>query len=121
MTLIIGLVISHLDYANAILVSLPDTDIHKLQQVQNMAAKLIFNKDKHDSVTDCFMKYHWLPILSRSNFKLLTLTYKCLNDQVPKYLCNMLNVNTTNEQLLRSNSQCKRLVVLIVRLQSFAA
>ena len=30
-TLVMGLVISHLDYTNAILVSLPDTDIHKLQ------------------------------------------------------------------------------------------
>ena len=32
-TLVMGLVISHLDYANAILVGLPKTDIHKLQQV----------------------------------------------------------------------------------------
>ena len=30
-TLVIGLVISHLDYNNAILVGLPHTDIHKLQ------------------------------------------------------------------------------------------
>ena len=30
-TLVMGLVISHLDYANAILVGLPETDIHKLQ------------------------------------------------------------------------------------------
>ena len=45
-TLVMGLVISHLDYANAVLVGLPETDIHKLQCVQNMAAKLILNKDK---------------------------------------------------------------------------
>ena len=30
-TLVMGLLISHLDYANVILVGLPDTDIHKLQ------------------------------------------------------------------------------------------
>ena len=47
-TLVMGLVISHLDYKNAILFGLSDTDIHKLQQMQNMAAKLILNKDKHD-------------------------------------------------------------------------
>ena len=91
-----GLVISHLDYTNAILVSLPDIDIHKLQQVQNMAAKLILNKDKHDSVT-VFTKLHWLPIQTRINFKLLTLTYKCLNHQAPEYLCNQLTVNAINE------------------------
>ena len=120
-TLVMGLVISHLDYANAILVGLPETDIHKLQWVQNMVAKLILNKDKHDSVTDCFIKLHWLPIRAGIHFKILTLTYKCLNDQAPEYLCNLLTVNETNDRLLRSSSQYKRLIVPFVRLQTFTA
>ena len=99
-TLVIGLVILHLDYANG----LPETDIHKLQQVQNIAVKLILNKDKHDSVTDCFITLHWLPIRTRIHFKILTLTYKCLNNQVPEYICNLLTVNETNDRCLRSSS-----------------
>ena len=83
-TLVMGLVISHLDYANVILVGLPETDIHKLQWVQNMAAKLILNKNKYDSVTECFKKLHLLPIRIRIHSKILTLTYKCLNNQVPE-------------------------------------
>ena len=74
-TLVMGLVILHLDYANAILVGLPETDIYKLQWVQNMAANLILNKDKHDSVNECFPKFHWLPIRTRIHLKILTLTY----------------------------------------------
>ena len=62
-TLVMGLVISHLDYANAILVGLPETDIHKLQQVQNMVDKLILNKDKHDSVTD----FHKAPLVTHQD------------------------------------------------------
>ena len=120
-TLVIGLVISHLDYANAILVGLPETDIHKLQWVQNMTAKLILNKDKHDSVNDCFIRLHWLPIRTRIHFKILTLTYKCLNGQTPEYLCNLLTVNETNDRCLRSSSQYRRLIVSFVRLQTFAA
>ena len=120
-TLFMGLVISHLDYANAILVGLPETDIHKLQHVQNMAAKLILNKDKQDSVTECFKKLHWLPIRTRIQFKILTLTYKCLNGQVPEYLCDLLTVNETNERCLRSSSQYRRLIVPFVRLHTFAA
>ena len=116
-----GLVISHLDYVNAILVGLPDTDIHKLQQVQNKVAKLIFNKDKHDSVTECFIKLHWLPIRTRIHFKTFTMTYKYINDQAPEYLCNLLTVNETNDRLLRSSSQYKRLIVPFVRLQTFTA
>ena len=86
-----------------------------------MVAKLILIKDKHDSVTDCFIKLHWLPIRTRIHFKLPTLTYKCLNDQAPEYLCNLLNMNATNDRLLRSSSQYKRLVVPFVRLQTFGA
>ena len=120
-TLVLGLVISHLDYANAILVGLPESDIHKLQWVQNMVAKLILNKDKHDSVTDCFIKLHWLPMGTRIHFKILTLTYKCLNGQAPEYLCDLLTVNETNNRCLRSSSKYKRLIVHFVRLQTFAA
>ena len=86
-----------------------------------MAAKLIFNKDKYDSATDCFIKLHWLHIWTRINFKLLTLTYKCLNGQASEYVCNLLTVNTINERPLRSSSQYKRLVVPFVRQQTFAA
>ena len=72
-----------------------------------MVAKLILNKDKHDSVTDCFIKLHRLPIRTRIHFKLLTLIYKingkCLNDPAPAYLCNLLTVNATNERILRSS------------------
>ena len=61
-----------------------------------MVVKLILNKDKHDSVTDCFIKLHWIPIRTRIHFKLLTLTYKCLNHQAPEY---PLTVNATNERI----------------------
>ena len=107
-TLVMDLVISHVDYANAILVGLPETDIHKLQWVKNMAGKLILN---NDSVTECFKKLHWLPIKTRIHFKILTLTYKCLNNQVPEYLCNLLTINETNDRQLRSSSQYRRLIV----------
>ena len=40
-TLALGLVISHLDYCNAILVGLPDTDISCLQRIQNICAKTV--------------------------------------------------------------------------------
>ena len=46
-----GLVISQLDYANAILYGLPDNVVKQLQHVQNAAAKVIFQKRKYDHVT----------------------------------------------------------------------
>ena len=71
--------------------------------------------------TECFKKLHWLPIRIRIHIKLLTLTYKCLNNQVPEYLSNLLTINETNDKLLRSSSQYKRLIMPFIRLQTFAA
>ena len=42
-TLIVGLVISHLDYANSMLIGIPECDLKRLQHVQNIAAKLVLN------------------------------------------------------------------------------
>ena len=40
-TLMSGLVLSHLDYANALLTGIPRTDLDKLQRVQNFAARVV--------------------------------------------------------------------------------
>ena len=40
-TLALALVISHLDYCNAILADFPDTDISCLQRIQNICAKTV--------------------------------------------------------------------------------
>ena len=47
--LMLGLVMSHHDYMNAILINLPQREIQKLQRIQNMAAKIVLCKSKHES------------------------------------------------------------------------
>ena len=47
----LGLVISHLDYANALYSGLPDVDIKKLQRIQDIAAKIVTQRGKYDSST----------------------------------------------------------------------
>ena len=83
--MVFGLVTSHLDYANALYIGLPDCDIAKLQQVQNAAAKLVLNKTKYDSATEALKELHWLPIRCRVIHKLLTLVYKALKGNAPKH------------------------------------
>lgn len=90
-TLVVALVISHLDYANCILSNLPKKDIRLMQRVQNMAAKLICNKSKYDSNTECLKHLHWLPIEYHIKYKNLCAVYKCLNDKGPRYLKNLLS------------------------------
>ena len=83
-TLVQGLVISHLDYANATLAGLPSYLIGKVQKVQNVAAKLILNKKKFDSSTECMKESHWLPIRARIAFKVLMLVSSAYTT---KHLC----------------------------------
>ena len=44
-TLVLGTVMSNPDYSNGILAGLPDVDICRMQQVQNIAAKLVVLND----------------------------------------------------------------------------
>ena len=75
---VLGLVISHLDYANALYSGLPDIDIKKLQRIQNMAAKMVVGYDRYDSSTAALKALHWLPIRSRIKFKVCTLVLRSL-------------------------------------------
>ena len=47
--LMLGLVMSHLDYVNAILINLPQREIQKLQRIQNMSAKIPLCKSKYEN------------------------------------------------------------------------
>ncbi len=62
--LVQAIVISRLDYCNALLAGLPSCTIKPLQMIQNAAARL---------VTPLFISLHWLPVAARIKFKTLLL------------------------------------------------
>ena len=117
--LVLGLVILHIDYCNSLFVDLPETDISKLQRIQSVGAKLVFNKPRSHSATETLRQLHWLPI-QRIKHKLLIIVFKCLNDKAPAYLKNILVLNG-NRRGLRSENDIQRLVVPLVRNKTFAA
>ena len=119
--LVLGLVLSHLDYSNAIFVGLPDKDIKAMQRVQNAAAKMVLLKTKYDSSTDALKSLHWLPIKYRVDHKMLTLVYKCLHDKALDYLKNLLMVIGDSERSMRLNSQYMRLLIPKTTKKMFAA
>ncbi len=67
------IVISRLDYCNALLAGLPSNTIKPLQMIQNAAARLVFNEPKRAHVTPLFVSLHWLPVAARIQFKTLML------------------------------------------------
>ena len=120
-TLVSALVLSHLDYANAILSGLPEVDIKKMQCIQNMVAKLVLNCSTMESSTCCLKNLHWLPISARIKHKLLTITYKCLNGEAPEYLSDLLSVIPESRRMLRLSNKYKQLVFPKVKRKTFAA
>jgi hypothetical protein len=119
-TLVRGLVLSHLDYANAILLGLPECDIKKLQRVQNMAAKVTLSKGKYDSSTECLKALHWLPVRHRITHKVLCLVYKALHGAAPKYMTEMLTLKQQRRGSLRSNEDYMTLEEPCTKRKTFA-
>jgi hypothetical protein len=78
--IVVALVISHLDYANALYYGLPRCKLVKLQRMQNVAAKLVLGRRRMDSSRQSLADLHWLPIEYRIRYKICLLVYKCLND-----------------------------------------
>jgi hypothetical protein len=104
-----SLVLSRLDYANAVLLGANSTDILRLQRLQNWSAKLIFRANKRDHATPFIKELHWLTIKNRITFKILVMVYKCLNGLGPSYLATILSLYSPARTGLRSSSDTTRL------------
>ena len=96
--------IIHIDYTNAILFRSTAQVITKFQSLQNMCAKLILRRSKYSSSMESLFKLHWVPVCQRINYKILTLTHKCIQEQAPKYLQDLINIKQKQGRNLRSNN-----------------
>ncbi len=109
------LVISRLDYCNALLAGLPSSTMKPLKIIQNVAARLVFNEPKRAHVTPLFVSLHWLPVAARIKFKTLRLAYRTATGSVPAYFHSPMAIYIPSRSL-RSASK-RRLVVPSQRLK----
>ncbi len=104
--LVQALVLSRLDYCNALLAGLPASSIKPLQLTKN------FNEPKRTHVTPLFINLHWLPIAAQCiKFKALMFAFKTTSGSAPLYLNSLLQTYMPSRSL-RSASE-RRFIVII--------
>jgi len=91
--LVLSLVITRIDYCNAVLAGLPASSLAPLQRVQNAAARLVLGLDRRAHITPALKRLHWLPVKYRVLFKLATLMHRCLYRCCPAYLMDIVTIN----------------------------
>eukprot|EP00919_Chromeraceae_sp_WS-2016_P006950 GHVR01016250.1.p1 GENE.GHVR01016250.1~~GHVR01016250.1.p1 ORF type:complete len:226 (+),score=-8.28 GHVR01016250.1:195-872(+) len=98
------LVLSRLDYGNALLYRIHENLLARVQRIQNAAARLILHIPPREHITPALVSLHWLPVHQRIQFKIMCLTYHCLNGSAPAYL--QADVRPyTQERILRSSKK----------------
>ncbi len=88
--LIHAFVTSRLDQNNSLLAGAPKQQLRKLQYLQNSAVRLLTGTRRSEHIIPVPRDLHWLPVYQRIDFKILIVTYKCLNGLAPDYLAGLL-------------------------------
>ena len=105
---------SWLDYCNSLFRSLSRVNLHRLQSIQNSAARIVTNLCKYTRITLILRKLHWLPIQFRSEFKLATLVYKFIHTGFDKYFAPHLSTYCTTY-----NTRCSQSVANFLNVPKF--
>ena len=92
-----------LDYCNSLLYGIADSDLTKLQRIQNRLSCIVTKSPPFTRSVPLLRSLHWLPVNFRQLFKISLLTHKALNKNQPAYLDSMRDPSLPFRSL-RSNN-----------------
>ena len=88
-----NLILTKVDYCNAILFGANKCHLSKLQKLINSSVRFIFNLKGHDyrqSITPYLKKVHFLPVKYRVDFKIALHVFKYFQCMTPDYLRDII-------------------------------
>ena len=103
--LVQALILSKLDYCNSLLLGTPKYNIAKLQRIQNMSCRMIYQLPKYSTINTYLAKLHWLKMQEQITYKVATIMYKCINNITLAYLLEMVISQLPHTRSLRSTNR----------------
>ena len=107
--MVTNLILSNLDYCNAILISAKDNALKPLQLILNKSIRYIFNLNKKRHITPYLKTLHILPIFYRIKYKVCIISYRIFNKNAPSYLVEhfptFIPTTTTNLRVGRGRDR----------------
>ena len=99
-------------FANSVLFGVTSKNILKLQMVQNALACVVTDLQRRDHITSTLERLLWLPIKSRIDFKIASLTFKVRSTNKPAYLASFISyhfwtITTFSGSQPPRNSSCQ--------------
>ena len=89
-TILNSLVFSKLFYCSTVWSGTSKDNVHKLQLLQNFAARILTNTKKFDHISPILNELGWLTIEELLNLRDVIMIYKCINGLAPNYLSSKL-------------------------------
>ena len=108
-----ALVTTRLDYCNSILHGMTQSNLFKLQRIQNALARVVCVRRKYDHASPLLKKLHWLLVRDRITHKIICMTFKARVTGQPSYLSALLAPYQPS-RVLRSSNQ-ERYIIPFVR------
>ena len=85
----------------------------------NTCAKPVLQCSKYSSATQALMDLHWLPTEQHIHYKMLTITYRAIQNTVPKYIMDLLRPDEPKRDNMPSNKSGLKLKVPLIKYNSF--
>ena len=105
--LAVSLILSRLDYCISFPAGLSDSNLNKLQCIQNNTARLVLCKPRHASATSLFRTLHWYSAKACIQYKIGCRCFQCIyHNSMQLYLSDLILIP------LSSNSFDTRLLTI---------